>query len=339
MKTGTNQAVERYLDFLATIPELRNKEFESTHWGKAIADFQAHEYDTDFSNDEFAYYVAKSEFGFRAPSWPRLAKDIFWAYVVSFITRWTLFLTDSRGGKYEHARAIAFLKRRNLYRSYMSFIKRFGIGSDMQTIRHYHYARVLSDALSTASGTKTVDTILEIGAGAGNFAVFAFALLQPRCYIIVDLPQMLAYSGYQILKHVPDVTVIYPYEYSPDKLQGPGPKVLLLTPSQIENLPNDIADVMLNFTSFSEMDREEVDRYIQQVYRVGKPDSVFYNVNRWKIMKDRMGGEYIQNPFLFPYKSNDEILSLGLDTFHHETRGGFGVIPSLTMTRIARLKK
>jgi hypothetical protein len=241
--------------------------------------------------------------------------------------------------RFEHARAITFLKRTGYSGEYRAFIKKLGVGSDMQTARHYYYARMLGNVFEHEKAGSSRKTFLEVGSGAGNFAVISFKLFAPKRYIIVDLPQMLAYAAYQVMRYAPEVEIVYPQEWSKEQFAAAtGPTLFCLTPAQLTELSEHSVDVILNFTSFTEMDRGEIDRYFTELYRIGKSGSFFYNVNRWKKMNDREGRSYINNPFLLPYRADDVILHWGLDEFHHRTRGGLDTIPTLAVARLARIK-
>jgi len=318
-------AWKKYRLFLQSIPSIRNPEFESTHWGTAIKKFTAHK----IGQEELSAHVEQSEFGFPHPSVRRDIVDALRVCLVNVVTRLTRRMSDSRGKSWEHARAIYYLKHSGRYGEYRSFLKRFRIGSDMQTARHYNYLQKLR-ALSIPKNS----TILEVGAGAGNLAVFSFSALPVRHYIIVDLPEMLPYAAFQCLRYAPRVNIRYPEDWS--SAFPAEPTLSLLTPAQIAEVSEKTADILLNFTSFSEMEREEVERYFREFYRIGKQNSIFYNVNRIKNMP-RRHETYINNPFLFSYRENDVVLEWGLDDFHHRTRGGLDTVPTLTVSHIARI--
>lgn len=323
------EAWKRYHSFLQTVPNLKDPKFESAHWGPAIKKFTAHEMS---SRKKLATHVARSEFGFRQPSRMRDAVDMVRTRLFYTAAKLTRRMSDSRTKRWEHARAITYLKRSGLYAEYRAFIRSLAVGSDMQTIRHYQYLKKLQTV-----GVPKHSTFLEVGAGAGNFAVLCFHLFAPRRYYIVDLPEMLAYAAFELLSRAPSVRVLYPEDFSATALRSPETAVFLLTPAQIAEVPAESADVLLNFTSFSEMERREVERYFCEFYRIGKRNALFYNVNRIKVMPAQQGS-YVNNPFLFSYRSDDAVLEWQLDDFHHRTRGGLDTVPTLTVSRIARIK-
>ncbi len=323
-------AAKRFHEFLATVPELRDPTHESTFWGPHIKAFRLHEQPSEA--EELATIVATSEFGFREKSTLRLLFDATVARFVNFIATRLYFLSDSKSKKYEHARALAFMQKKGLYADYLSFTQKFDIGSSMPSVRHYWYFLTLKKFLKPEE-----TALLEIGSGAGNFAIFCLKELPVSTYVLIDLPQMLAYAAFQLRRFTPGVHIIYPNEFRGSIDTGNGKTVVMLTPSQIAMLPPASIDALFNFNSFSEMDREEIARYLKEIYRVGKKNALTYLVNRIKAMKDMQGVPYENNPYLFPYRADDEIFAMGLDEFHHFTRSGFNVIPAVTISRIARI--
>ena len=333
--------MERYAQFLRSVKELAEKEFESTHWGKAISAFDVYQYggSPELSLQKIGEAVSESEFGFRTPKPTKFIWYTLQARMIRVLARLTRRLSDSRSRRYKHVRALTFLRATPYFDAYQMFIKKLGVGSDMQTVRHYYYARTLGKTFEQENFDPSGKTFLEVGSGAGNFAVVSFKLFAPKRYIIVDLPQMLAYAAYQVMRYAPEVEIVYPQEWSKERFAAAtGPTLFCLTPAQLTELSEHSVDVILNFTSFTEMDRDEINRYFTELYRIGKSGSFFYNVNRWKKMNDREGHSYINNPFFLPYRADDVVLHWGLDEFHHRTRGGLDTIPTLTVARLARIK-
>ena len=88
-----------------------------------------------------------------------------------------------------------------------------------------------------------------------------------------------------------------------------------------------------------EMDREARDGYIDLIYNAGRAGSLFYNVNRRQpALPLRDGGTLDNNPLLYPYRTDDDVLVWEDDPFQHVTRGKFGKHPTVTITRAAVIR-
>ena len=232
------------------------------------------------------------------------------------------------GDQFEHVRALDFLERHDLLEPYRSFIAPLGVRSSMSTARHFYYAR----QITTLAGEGALD-VLEIGAGAGNLALFLTRMGVVRSYTIVDFPQMLVHSAYTLQRHEPAADLRF---NAPPAPQG---YTFVADFLAVEHLPPDAFDVCLNLNSFMEMDRETRDAYIAQIYTSGRPGSLFYNVNRRQpVMPLRDGGSWDNNPLLYPYRPDDEILVWEDDPFQTATRGKWGVPTTLAVTRAARIR-
>ncbi|TSC96841.1 MAG: hypothetical protein Athens071426_313 [Parcubacteria group bacterium Athens0714_26] len=336
---------DRYCKFVSKIPTFKDKQAKLGHWEDAIKSFNLYSVKNCSQKlDIIGKIVEGSEFGFRSFYKKYFTnflflKDFLLARIILIGEKISGTISNNRITKYEHARALEFIKKKGLLFEYLEFIKSFGIKSEMQTIRYFYYLKNLNDVLEKQQ-IKGKLNFLEIGAGAGGFSLFCFKKISVFRYVIVDLPEMLGYAAYQILKYRPDLSVVYPDEFN-EGLFGKEnkPTVYFLLPKQIEYLPENFFNVILNFTSFSEMAPEEIIRYFSYIYKIGKQGAIFYNVNRVKqLSKKEEDGVIINNPLLFPYGNNDEILSFGTDEFHYATRTGIGVIPTMTISRIARIK-
>jgi len=116
---------------------------------------------------------------------------------------------------------------------------------------------------------KDNSVILEIGAGHGGFAHALGNILRGKCtYIIIDLPEMLLFSGGFLTVNNPGKR-IYIYErstFSPEFLRNDIHDYdFVLVPNYV--LPELYAlggiDLMLNLLSFPEMTRQQVDEYVR----------------------------------------------------------------------------
>lgn len=240
--------------------------------------------------------------------------------------------------QWEHLCAIGVLEDLGLLDAYLDFIGPFGIGSDMSAARHFFYSTVIQRLIGVHLVNRPIN-VLEIGAGAGNLAVFLLSLQRISSYVIVDLPEMLLNAAGQLRT----------YSRHARLMLGPGsmplgsprkPVVSLLKTLDIKQLPSDRFTLALNFNSFMEMDAATRDFYIKQIYRACTDGAIFYNVNRRQPQLSlKGGGTFDNNPLLYPYDTHDEILFWEDDPFQTAARGWFADRPSLAVSRAALVRK
>ena len=204
----------------------------------------------------------------------------------------------------------------------------------MSSARHWYYARALAELLDSRS-IETADFV-EIGAGAGNLAFFLSVLGRVRSYTIVDLPEMLVHSSFTLASRLPDAELQF---VTSQEEAGDPPaegRYAFVTPEAAQALPAESADVALNFNSFMEMDRDVRDGYFELVYRVCRPGTLFVNVNRRQRALPLPDGEtWDNNPLLYPYRSDDEVLRWEEEPFQTVTRSNFNFSTSLTVIRVS----
>ncbi|PIR69950.1 MAG: hypothetical protein COU47_00770 [Candidatus Niyogibacteria bacterium CG10_big_fil_rev_8_21_14_0_10_46_36] len=234
-------------------------------------------------------------------------------------------------GYHEHARALYFLWRRGLYPEYKDFLASFDVESAMSQARYFWYMKVLKRKQQQLF-PHGMRSVLEIGAGAGGFALFCIKEFPIERYVIVDLPEMLGHAAFQFIKYT-DWDIVYPHQI---KNFDATRTVYLLTPEQAGMLPDSFFDASFNFWSFSEMRQSDIRKYIEHIYRAGKAHSVFYNVNYILAVREKNGDISHNNPLFFPYRPDDNVVIYSIDEFHHETRSVFGLRnPTLAMMRLA----
>jgi len=239
-------------------------------------------------------------------------------------------------GDWEHAVSLRFLDRHGVVDEYVALLDRLGVRSSMSAARHFWYARHTRELARLHAPARPLD-VLEIGAGAGNLGVMLHLGGMVRSYTIVDLPELLVHSAYTITKYVPEADLRFGTPAG--DVAGDGPAVFaLLTPAEAAQLPDDSADVALNFNSFMEMDLEARDAYLELVYRTGRPGALFLNVNRRQRALPGRGGEPVDNnPLLYPYRASDRVLLWEEDEFQTVTRMRPGRLSSLAIIRAALL--
>jgi len=238
--------------------------------------------------------------------------------------------------EWEHAAALRFLDRHEALEEYVALLDRLDVRSSMSVARHFWYQRQVRALAAEHVAARSLD-IIEIGAGAGNLAVMLHMFGLVRCYVIVDLPELLVHSAYTLSKYIPGVDLRFEAPLAADAAPR-SPVFSLLTPAQASLLPDDSADVALNYNSFMEMDREARDAYLELVYRVGRPGALFLNVNRrQRALPGRDGESFDNNPLLYPYRRSDRVLLWEEDEFQTVTRMRPGRLSSLAIVRAALL--
>lgn len=236
-------------------------------------------------------------------------------------------------GEWEHAAALRFLDRHEATDEYVTLLDELAVRSSMSAARHFWYLRMVRGLVDAHGPARPLD-VIEIGAGAGNLAVLLHTVALVRSYVIVDLPELLVHSAYTLSKYVPEIDL----RFEPAAAASAGPVATLLTPEQAALLPDHSADLALNFNSFMEMDQAARDAYLELVYRVGRPGSLFVNVNRrQRALPSRDGSSFDNNPLLYPYRADDEVLVWEEDEFQTVTRMRPGRLSSLAIVRAALL--
>ncbi|MDP3795027.1 MAG: putative sugar O-methyltransferase [bacterium] len=349
MKHIEPQELHRYEQYSRRTPSFGRSSSVSLLWEREIkrfllplrqegasVDAWLRRLDAAVENSDFAFQSLKPRLG---AQWLRLAflLDIVRYGVIALAARATRFVSSR---PFEHAQALCFLHRRGMLRSYFLFINSIGIVSSMQVARYYYYLMSLK-RFGELNENRPLQ-FLEIGAGAGGFALMAFGQLHIARYVVIDLPEMIGYASYQFLRYRPDIRVVYPHEFTPESLTGSehstAPTIFFITPEQAAALPDDFFDVTLNCYSFSEMEYAVIVSYFSLVYRVGAPRSIFFHVNRFQLREQRDGVVAENNPFLFPYCGDDEVLHFSIDRFYATTRGGIGIFPKPTVMSVRRIK-
>lgn len=125
-------------------------------------------------------------------------------------------------------------------------------------------------------------SVIEVGAGAGNFPILFGRSTDNFTYYIVDLPEMITITAYEINKFIPDSNIILPNQVQElsDSIDHRGKNFVFLTPEQFEKIPDKGSDLFLNVESFAEMAPSISADYIQGAYRKLKVGGIIYSANR-----------------------------------------------------------
>ena len=337
---------ERVARYLGQAPPLSDDHRPSVFWERQLEEVRASSWfspDKPPSADDLEAILSSLGYGFEdlvapvATGDPRYAAAVRDAERIARIAKaYRPAALELTSDEWEHASALAFLARRGATDEYLALLDRLRVRSSMSVARHFWYASGLRELAEEHAPGRALD-VVEIGAGAGNLAVFLETLSLVRSYVIVDLPELLVHSAYTLTKYLPDADLRFA---APDGSARSSTRFSLLTPQQASLLRDDCADLCLNFNSFMEMDRDARDGYLELIYRVGRPQSLFVNVNRrQRALPGRDGAAFDNNPLLYPYRADDQVLSWEEDEFQTVTRSRPGKQPTLAIARAALLAR
>jgi putative sugar O-methyltransferase len=142
-------------------------------------------------------------------------------------------------------------------------------------ILHYYYNNILRGLI----GEDRPRTVLEIGAGSGNFPSILYHDWAPLRAILLDLPETLAVAVPYLSNLFPQARIVLPNEIQ----SGGFPKnfdFAFLTVDQLDLLANDSVDLAINCHSFQEMTHSQIDIYFKLIQRVVGAGGFFFTSNR-----------------------------------------------------------
>jgi putative sugar O-methyltransferase len=126
--------------------------------------------------------------------------------------------------------------------------------------------------------------VLELGAGYGRDAYAILATTARIKYIIVDIPPALWVAETYLRHQFPDRR-IFPYReftsFAEIEEEFRASDIAFFLSTQITNLPDGLADLVINISSLHEMRPEQIAFYFSQFDRLLKDEGVFY-FKQWK---------------------------------------------------------
>jgi hypothetical protein len=325
-----------FRDFLVRLDEAKAQSNPSVFWQKQLENRVA--YGTE-SREDVAALAGRVMRGYGFEALPAgvssPTEDPAYAEALDGIKRMRTLakqLDPTRMGiakdAWEHLRAIGFLQLQKLLDEYLAFIEPLGLRSTMSVARHWYYARQVDLWARETHGDDHRFDVLEVGAGAGNLATFLHRMGRVNSYTIIDLPEMLVHSAFTVWSQVPGADLRF--ETTP----APGGWTFISDGRAKELLTDPAFDLCLNFNSFMEMDQAARDGYFEIIYRAARPGALFVNVNRRQpALPLADGTTWDNNPLLYPYRTDDRILSWEEDRFQTLTRTKLEVPITLTVTR------
>jgi putative sugar O-methyltransferase len=150
-----------------------------------------------------------------------------------------------------------------------------GYEASANIYNHYYYQNILSGY----KNANQIRTVLEIGAGNGNFPSILFHDWSPVRVVLIDLPETLAVSIAFLSSVFPEANIVMPHE-----IQAGGMldhfDFAFLTVDQVNLLRDGSIDIAINCHSFQEMTHEQIGIYFALVQRVCRESGFFFTANR-----------------------------------------------------------
>jgi len=132
--------------------------------------------------------------------------------------------------------------------------------------------------------------VLEIGGGYGRDAYVIMSLHPKLQYVFVDIPPAVYIAQRYLSSIFEDRTIFNVREFeSYDEVRSEieAASLIFLLPHQLQKLPSDWCDLVINISSFGEMTREQIKYYYSQIDRLA-PGHFF--TKQWKHSKNPFDG-------------------------------------------------
>ena len=220
---------------------------------------------------------------------------------------------------------------------YFKFMQDNKYYTDFSSQRLYFYFRIQQLIIQKNLYHKNKLNFLEIGAGGGNSAIFLINKNLVQNYIIVDLPEMLIYSAYQINKNCNKFNIQFGVK-NIDELSSQSNTIFLLSPDQIKSIPNNSINFQFSINALMEMRNDIANHYIKEMYRLGCNDSIVMIIARINELLLQGKEKELNNPYTYDYSPNDKIISMGPDFLQDYSRSLLRKAPfSPSMIRISKI--
>ena len=141
-------------------------------------------------------------------------------------------------------------------------------------LSHYYYSNLLRGYIRN----NKIKTVLEIGAGNGNFPSILYNDWSPVRLIMIDLPETLTTAFTFLSSLFPNAKIILPNEIG-DKIPNDF-DFILMTPEQIDIIDDNSIDLAVNIHSFQEMTHQQINIYFKLIQRVVRLSGYFFSSNR-----------------------------------------------------------
>lgn len=145
----------------------------------------------------------------------------------------------------------------------------------------YKFGLILNHIASIHNNDNSEPNIaIEIGAGYGGFPTL-FTKYYKKCrYIIVDIQPTVSILAFFLSKMGRSITL--PHEFtSLDEFLKSTSDILIIYPEQLNNIPNNSIDLVINMDSIVEFNKPTITFYIDNIQRILKknPNSFFISNN------------------------------------------------------------
>ena len=230
------------------------------------------------------------------------------------------------------------MERIRLLDEYFSYMKNHKFLTDFTSQRLYYYFRIQEIILEFFYSKSISEkyNFLEIGPGSGTSGIFLINNDCVKNYIIVDLPEMLIYSAYHLNRHNKEFNLYFDLPKN-TQLNKQENNIFLLTPDQISKIPEKSIDFQFSINALMEMKIDVVSNYIEQMYRIGKEDSIMMLVARINELNLSSEHKELNNPYMYPYKDQDSLIYFGPDFLQDNARAIMRGPFSPSMLRISRI--
>ncbi len=227
------------------------------------------------------------------------------------------------------------LKRKGMLGHYEKLRRRIGAESSMLLARHYCYARLIEDYRTQVFGDARPLRVLEIGGGAGMFARVLHARGLVEHYYDVDLPEILLSASLTLSHSLPNERLRFVGRGLPGD-EEPQATFNFCPAQHFDAVPRGAFDLIVNISSFQEMDNEVRDRYLRSMRDLAARPAILFNANRWQELPQADGTTRLNHPLLYPYDPAEEVLAWGIDLIQDAVRLNAGaelfVMPARSFT-------
>jgi putative sugar O-methyltransferase len=158
---------------------------------------------------------------------------------------------------------------------------------------------------SIMGSVNQVSTIIELGAGSGRTA-FVFLKLMPFVkYIIADIQPALAIAEKYLASQFPERRIFHyrPFDsYLDVKEELERADIIFLASDQLQLLPDKMADLFINISSFHEMRQDQVEYFFRLVAKLTRR---YFYFKQWKVSKAyKKGWDVIKGEASYPVGKN-----------------------------------
>jgi putative sugar O-methyltransferase len=184
-----------------------------------------------------------------------------------------------------------------------------GYDASANIINHYYYQNILRRFVDN----DRIGTVLEIGAGNGNFPSILYHDWAPIRIVLIDLPETLAISIPFLSSVFPDARLAMPHEIQiggmPEEFD-----FAFLTVDQVDLVRDNSIDIAINCHSFQEMTHDQIGIYFALIQRVSQESGFFFCANRIEKIPCGPDGFFAEQPdppnrmAEYPWNPQNEVL-------------------------------